>query len=174
MYLGYTLIAPDPPTTILYLARPNHRAAFVFWRFMVIEFAKKGCTRLETKYFREIYMILCRMHIWDISWVHPTHRTRFYTWPGPITGLLPCFCDWRWNYSQNKAVLGYWACRSIGSCAKSRVYPKYIPDMHCIQYHKNIPKIFGLNSRTTFWLYIFQSKVSISLQAHVQILPQYN
>ena len=87
-YLGYILSTSDPQKTILYLTRPNHRTAFVFWRFMVKNVGIKGCPRLKTKFFLQIFMELYRGRISNVHWVLPTNRKRSYTWPGPITAFV--------------------------------------------------------------------------------------
>ena len=69
---------------------------------------------------------------------------------------------------------GDWAWPRIGSFPVDREYSMYSRDMPSTKFYVYLPKIFGLNSRTAFLSYKVQSKLSISLQAYVQILDQYN
>ena len=54
---------------------------------------------------RQIYKELSRIHISNVLQVHPTHRKRSYTWPGPITGLHSCFGDLWGKMRDKKGVL---------------------------------------------------------------------
>ena len=62
----------------------------------------------------------------------------------------------------------------MGSLPEGLKYLIYISSSPPIQYCINLPKLFGLSPRTASLSYNVQSKLSVSLQAYVQILDQYN